>query len=300
MSRGALAGLDVFLAVAEHGSLRAAAAALDVQPPAVSQQLKAFEQALGVRLFVRTTRSVRLTDPGRALLQRARPAMSELATALDEARGAANIHRGTLRISMPWIGYRLVMAEAMAAFQARYPEIELELSLDEAFADIVADGYHAGIRMGDRVQGDMIAMRLTPPLEEVCFAAPSYLERHGRPRELEDLLRHNCIRYRFQGSRRLQEWQFDGPDGKVEVGVRGNLIVNSFTAVVQAARDGVGIGKFFRADVESDLAAGTLEAVLERRTFTYPGFFLYYPRDNARLALLRAFVDFLKTRNAVD
>lgn len=296
MARTSLGGLDVFLAVAERGSLRAAAAALGVQPPAVSQRLKALEQELGVRLFVRSTRAVRLTDAGRGLLQRARPAMTELHEALDAARGAAGSTRGALRLTLPWIAWRLVMAEALPRFRERHPGIELELALDEALVDVVAGGFHAGIRMGDRVQGDMIAMRLTPPLEEICFAAPAYLERRGRPRSLDDLLGHDCIRFRFQGSGRLQEWRFDGREGPVEVAVRGGLIVNSFTAVVQAARDGMGVGKFFRDDVADDLATGTLEPVLRRRRYTYPGFFLYFPRDNARLAVLRALVDVLRGR----
>ncbi len=296
MKREPSTGLDVFLAVAEHGSLRAAAGALGVQPSAISQRLKAFEAGLGVRLFARTTRSVHLTDPGRALLQRARPAMSELQAAMADARGAGGVHKGSLRITMPWVAYRLVMAGALAEFQSAYPDIELELSLDESLVDIVAAGFHGGVRMGDRVHRDMIAVRLTPPLEEICFASPDYLARNGRPRTLNDLLRHNCIRYRFGGSRLLQEWQFDGPDGLRSVAVGGNLIVNSFTAVVEAARGGIGIGKFFRDDVAANLADGSLMAVLERHGFRYPGFHLYYPRDNARLALLRAFVDFMKAR----
>ena len=292
----ALSGLDVFLAVAEQGSLRAAARVMGVQPPAVSQRLKALEEALGVRLFARTTRSVRLTDAGRALLTRARPAMTELAAALEDARGAGGASKGSLRVTMPWVAYRLVMAGALARFHEAYPEIELELSLDEAFVDVIGAGFHAGIRMGDRVHRDMIALRLTPPLEEVCFAAPAYLEHRGWPQDLGDLLRHNCIRYRFLGSGRMQDWRFDGPSGAVEVAVGGNLVVNSFTAVVEAARDGLGIGKFFRDDIADDLAGGALEVVLRDRVFTYPGFFLYYPRDYARLAALRALIDVLKAR----
>jgi len=294
MVRGPLDGTEVFLAVAEHGSLRAAANAMGVQPPAISQQLKAFEQTLGITLFARTTRSVHLTEAGRNLLQRAAPAMAELRAALDDTRDRATGQRGILRITMPWVAYRLIIASELAAFQEAYPEIELELSMSEAFVDIIAQGFHAGIRMGDRVHPDMIALRLTPPLDEVCFASPAYLARHGRPTSLDDLLQHNCIRYRFQGSGQLQPWRFDTPGGEAEVTVRGNLIVNSFTAVVEAARDGLGIGKFFRDDVAGELAVGTLVPLLEDHTFRYPGFHLFYPRHNKRLPLLRAMVDFLK------
>ena len=294
MARRPLDGLEVFLAVAEHGSMRAAAHALGIQPPAVSQQLKAFEETLGVTLFARTTRSVHLTGAGRALLQRAAPAMAELHAALEHTRDQATGHRGILRITMPWVAYRLVVAARLAAFQDAYPEIELELSMNEALVDIVAQGFHAGIRMGDRIHPDMIALRLTPPLEEICFASPAYLARHEPPRRPGDLLQHNCIRYRFQGSGQLQPWRFDATGGAIEVAVRGNLIVNSFTAVVEGARDGLGIGRFFRDDVSGDLAGGALIPLLEQHGFRYPGFHLFYPRHNARLPLLRAFIDFLK------
>lgn len=298
MSRAPLQGIDIVLAIAEHGSLKAAADALGIKPPAVSQQLKAFERTVGTSLFARTTRSVHLTDAGRAMVQRARPAMAELHAALDDARGAAEAHTGTLRISMPWVAWRLVMADALAALRRDHPGVAVELSLDEAFVDIVARGFHAGIRMGDRIHPDMIALRLTPPLDEICFAAPDYLRRRGSPHRLQDLPAHDCIRYRFQGSGRLQEWRFDAPGGPVEVAVGGGLVVDSFTAVVQAARDGMGIGKFFRADVDDDLTEGRLVAVLPKQVFRYPGFHLYYPRHNARLPLLRALIAALKAQPA--
>ncbi len=296
MARHGLSGIDVFLSVAEHGSLRAASRALGVQPPAVSQQLKALEEELGTMLFARTTRALHLTDAGRALLQRAGPAFTELQAAMADARNLAGRHRGVLRITMPWVAYRLIVATGLAEFQAAWPDIELELSMNEAFVDIVAEGFHAGIRMGDRIHPDMIALRLTAPLEEVCFAAPSYIARRGKPMRLADLTAHNCIRYRFQGSGQLQPWRFDSRQGAIEVAVGGNLIVNSFTAVVEAARDGVGIGKFFRDDVAGDMEQGTLKPVLAGQTYRYPGFHLFYPRHNARLPLLRAFIDFLKER----
>ncbi len=298
MTRLPVGGLEVFLAVAEHGSLRSAAAALGVRPPAISYQLKVFEDRVGVAVFTRTTRSVQLTDAGRALLKRALPAISELGLALEDARGIGKARRGTIRITLPYIAYQLAIAPKLAAFQGKYPEIELEFSLSEAFADIVAERFHAGVRMGNHIHEDMIAVRLTPPLKEVYFAAPSYFARHGRPGRPPDLLRHNCIRYRYIGSKRIAEWQFRNAKGVFAVNVKGGLIVNSTHALLHAARDGLGIGWLFRANIADDLASATLESVLDRYVIERPGFFLYYRRENARLEILRTFIDFMKLGKA--
>lgn len=294
MEKLPVSGLGVFLAIVEHGSLRRAADVLGVQPPAVSYQLKALEESVGVALFARTTRSVQLTDAGRALLNRARPAMAELGDALEEARLSGRARKGTVRVTLPHVAYRLTIARKLAAFQRSYPEIELELSFNEAFVDLVLEGFHAGVRMGDHIREDMIAVRLCPPLKEVFFAAPSYFERHGRPERPEDLLQHNCIRYRYIASKRIAEWQFHGAEGVTTIDVRGNLIVNSTHAVVDSARDGLGIGWLFRPNVEDDLRSGALESVLDDYALERPGFFLYYPKANARVEALRVFIDVLK------
>ena len=297
MDRLPVNGLEVFLAIAEHGSLRRAADVLGVRPPAVSYQLKALEDQIGVAVFTRTTRSVRLTDAGRALLQRARPAMSELGEALEDARVSGRARKGTVRLTLPYVAYQLTIAKKLATFRNRYPEVELEISFDEAFVDPVMEGFHAGVRMGDHIHEDMIAVRLSPPLKEVFFAAPSYFEKHGRPETPEDLLRHNCIRYRYIASKRIAEWQFHGAEGLTTVDVKGSLIVNSTNAVVGSARDGLGIGWLFGPNVEGDLRSGTLESVLDGYAIERPGFFLYYPRANARIAVLRVFIDFMKDQS---
>lgn len=298
MERLPVSGLEVFLAIAEHGSLRSAADVLGVRPPAVSYQLKALEDRIGVAVFARTTRSVQLTNAGRALLNRARPAMAELGEALEEARLSGRARKGTVRLTLPYVAYQLTIAKKLAAFQRSYPEVELELSFNEAFVDLVLEGFHAGVRMGDHIHEDMIAVRLCPPLKEVFFAAPSYLERHGRPERPEDLLQHNCIRYRYIASRRIAEWQFHGAEGVTTIDVRGNLIVDSTNAVVGSARDGLGIGWLFRPNVEADLQSGALESVLDSHAIERPGYFLYYPKANARVEVLRVFIDFMRNRNA--
>lgn len=291
MIRLPVTGLEVFLAIAEHGSLRGAADARGVQPPAISHRLKAFEDQIGVALFVRTTRSVHLTDAGRALLKRAKPAMFELREAVEEARGLGKTRSGTIKISLPYIAYQLAIAPKLAAFQKRYPAAELDLSFNEAFVDIALEGFHAGVRMGDHVREDMVAIRLSPPLKQVFFGAPSYLETHGRPQRPEDLLQHNCIRYRYITSNRIAEWQFHGAQGITSIDVKGGLIVNSTNAVVHAARSGLGIGWLFWPNVEEDLKSGDLESVLDDYVIERPGFFLYYPKAYARIEILRIFID---------
>lgn len=294
MSRLPISGLEVFLAIAAKGSLRAASEMLGVRAPAISYQLKSLEDRIGAALFTRSTRSIQLTDAGRALLARAQPAMTELGQAIEEARRTGAARTGTVRITLPYVAYQVAIAKKLAAFHDEFPEIELELSFNEAFEDIASEGFHAGVRLGHLIGEDMIAVRLSPPIRQVFFAAPSYLDRHGRPRKPEDLLQHNCIRYRYIASKRFAEWQFKGAGGTSTIDVKGNLVVDSTTALLEAARDGLGIGWLFRPCIEEDLRLGTLESLLDKHAVKAPGYFLYYPRSNARIEVLRVFIDFMK------
>ncbi len=298
MAKLPVTGLEVFLAIAEHGSLRRAANALAVQPPAISHQLKSLEAEIGVAVFARTTRRVTLTDAGRALLKRTKPAMVELREAVEEARGSATTRSGAIRVSIPYVAYQLAVAHKLAEFQKRFPDVELELSLNEAFVDIALEGYHAGVRMGDHIREDMIAVRLTPPLKQVFFASPTYLKSHGRPQEPQDLLQHCCIRYRYIASRKIAEWEVQGSQGITSIDVKGGLVVDSTNAVILAARSGSGIGWLFRPNIEEDLKSGALESVLDDYVIERPGYFLYYPKSHARMEVLRIFVDFMKDQRS--
>ena len=172
MNRTPLNGLEVFLAISAQGSLRRAAEVLGVRSPAVSYQLKALEDRIGTALFIRTTRSIELTDAGRSLLTRAQPAMTELGEALEDARTAGAARKGTLRLTLPYVAYQLTVARKLAAFQNAYPEIELELSFNEAFEDIAAEGFHAGVRLGDLICEDMIAVSPLTAHEAGLFRRP--------------------------------------------------------------------------------------------------------------------------------
>lgn len=299
MSKIPIGGLEVFLAIAKHGSLRRAADALGVQPPAISYQLKALEDRIGTALLIRTTRSVQFTDAGRALMTRAQPAMAELGEAVEQARVAGVVRKGTVRLTLPYVAYQLTIVRRLAEFQARFPEIELELSFNEAFVDIAAGGFHAGVRLGDHIHQDMIALRLSPPLRQVFFASPGYLDRHGRPERPEDLLGHNCIRYRYIASGRIAEWQFLGPEGVTTIDVTGRLTVNSTTALINSARDGLGIGWLFQPSVEKDIQAQRLESILDSYAIERPGYFLYYPKANARIEVVRVFIDFFRQPSSI-
>ena len=287
-------GLDAFRAVAKKGSIRAAAASLQLEPSTVSHQLKAFEEKLGVALFVRTTRSVSLTDAGRVLLQSAVPAMEQLEEALDRSKQAGAARKGTLRINMPYIGFKIALSDRLTDFHRCYPDIALEFSLSDRFVDIVAEGFHAGIRFGGRVQEDMVAVALTEPLAATVIGSPSYIEKNGIPKKPADLLKHNCIRYRFIGSQRIADWDFAGPDGPFTVDVKGDFTADLQVAILDRVVAGGGLAHLPNAFVKTHIEDKRVVKLLEDYTYTYPALYLYYPRENRQTETLRAFVEFFR------
>ena len=296
MMRAPISGIEVFLAIVREGSLRAAARSLGVGAPAVSHQLKALERRIGVDLLVRTTRSIELTDAGRRLLAGAAPAFKEITDAIEGTRAIGKSNSGTLRLTLPRSAYKMIIAPALPDFQALYPEVCLDLSINEGLVDIVKEGFHAGFRLGDRLTKDMVAVRLTGPLTPCFSAAPSYLAAFGRPEHPRDLLSHKCVRYKFVTANRIWDWQFveDGQTKTVDPPTR--LVFDSMQSVMQAVRDGHGIGWSLRAVIEDDLQAGALETLLEPYVPKLPPYYLYYPEQNRRLELLRLFIDFLVSR----
>ncbi len=293
-----LKGIEVFLAIAKHSSFSAAARAMGVGVPAVSQRLKLLEQELGVTLLTRTTRALDLTPAGRVLLSGAGPALEQVQASIEKARSAGKAKSGTLRLTIPWSAYKILVAPVLADFHAAYPDIRLELSFDEALVDIVREGFHAGFRLGDRLADGMIATRLTGPLVAAYTASPEYFTAHGRPLHPRDLLSHNCICYRFVSANRIADWPFliDGQETTMSPPAR--LVFDSFRSVVEAALGGHGIGWSLRAVVEDAVAEGRLESVLEPFAATHPPFHVFYPEENRQLEPLRLFIAFLKQRRA--
>lgn len=290
MDRSDLAALQSFLVIADQGSLRAAARVLGVNPPAVSHQLKTFEDRLGTPLFLRSTRSITLTDAGRALHDSSHHLFSAVEQALDGVRDVGKARSGRLRITLPYRAWQLIVAPRIAAFHQLYPNIELDLTIDEALTNIIAQGLHAGIRLGDHLEPDMIAVRLSVSEDAAFVASPDYLAHSATLTRPEHLLNHACIRHRQVSSGQISDWRFLGPDGVVSVAVGGGLIFNDLRSVIDAAKRGLGIGWSLRRGVQDELDSGALVQVLAEFTPQRPGFHLYFPKSLQTLALLRAFI----------
>jgi len=291
-----LDGLVTFLCVAEHNSFSAAAMRLGVSPSAVSQAIRTLEQRLGAPLFNRTTRSVSLTEIGAAYLDRVGPAVRELASAADEFDGAANRPKGLLRLNVPRAGYMIVLQPVLRRFLDTYPEINLEIMIDNALADIAGRGFDAGIRFGDLVERDMVGVKVGPAMSAHIVAAPAYLEQRGIPREPRALLRHDCVGFRHVPTGQIERWEFRKGKETLELAITGRLIVNDSAALVHAALDGLGLVYMINGYIERFIADGRLVRVLADWSPALPGLTLYYP-DRRQVPLkLRVLIDFLRER----
>ena len=287
-----LRDLDAFVAVARTRNFRRAALEQRVSVSSLSQRLRDMEERLGVRLMNRTTRSVALTEAGELLLARVGPAMSDVGAALDEIRGLRGVPSGRLRINAPPPAVDLVMAAMAAPFLKQYPQIELEIVSDSSFVDIVADGFDAGVRYGEHLEKDMIAVSLGPPQRYAVVASPQYVAQHGRPKHPGDLLNHATIRIRF-GTGGIPDWEFEKAGRVVKVAPPGRLIVNYPGLARRAALDGVGFWPTFEGYVHDDLKSGALVRVLEDWCESFPGPFLYYPSRRQPPPALGAFIGFV-------
>ncbi len=293
MNRSQLSQLAVLAAVAAHGSFRAAAKELAVAPSAVSHAVAALEESLGVRLLARTTRSVAPTEAGRRLLERLAPALEEIDQALGAAVEAKDRPAGTLRISAPLIAAQVALAPRLGEFARLYPDVTLDLRIENGFTDIVTAGFDAGVRLGENLEADMIAVRLGAELRAAIVAAPAYLETRPAPLHPRDLTRHRCLRQRFPGGR-IYRWEFEKDGQPLEVGVEGPLIVNDDRVLLEAALDGAGLAWLMEDFVRDHLAAGRLVRVLEDWCPPFAGLHLYYPSRRQMRPALRAFVDFFR------
>lgn len=296
MDASHLPAVHAFARVAQCGSFTHAAAELGVSASALSQTVRALERQLGVRLLQRTTRRVGLTEAGAQFLQQVRPALDALSAAFDTLDDWRGHPLGTLRINLPRVACELLIRPWLAEFRAAYPHLTLELVLDDGLSDIVAQGCDAGIRLGERLARDMVAIRLGGALRIAVAGAPSYFARRGRPRTPEELRAHDCLRYRFTTSGGLYRWEF-ARDGRVfEVDVDGGLIANDLPTMVDAALQGVGLVHVIEDVIRAPLADGRLERVLEPWALVFPGFYLYTPSRAQMPLKLRAFIDFLQEK----
>ncbi|MDI1482863.1 LysR family transcriptional regulator [Polyangium sp. y55x31] len=287
--------LRAFVAVGEQLSFSRAAEALGVTPSALSQLLRGFEERVGVRLVNRTTRSVALTEAGATLFQRVRPAVQELGEAIGQVRRTRERVAGTVRVHSFRSAVAKYLDPILAGFGEAYPDVVLDITLDDAVVDLVAGGYDAALRIGEVIERDLIAVRLGPELRQIAVAAPSYLARYGRPEHPRDLVHHRCIRWRWPGHTAPYAWEFCEDGAWFSVTVDGPLIVNDKEMALRAARKGIGIGFPVEDTVRDDIAAGRLVPLLERWSAPFPGMFLCYPRQRQMAPALRAFIDTVRT-----
>jgi DNA-binding transcriptional LysR family regulator len=293
MRRPDLAELGAFLAVAERKSFARAADHLGIARSTLSETIRQLEERLGVRLLNRTTRSVGLTDAGQKLMERLRPVIDDFASALESINAFRDKPAGLLRLTVPPPAATYILAPVIARFLSAYPDIRLEISVDPALTDIVAERFDAGIRIDERIERDMIAVRISPPLHSVVVAAPSYLAAHEAPHSPADLAQHNCIRLRFPSGITLP-WRFQQDGGTIEVAVDGTLVVNEAPLAMRAAIDGVGLLYIDIGHVAEHAEAGRLVSVLDDYATAFSGFFLYYPSRRQVPAPLQALVEFLR------
>jgi DNA-binding transcriptional LysR family regulator len=291
--------LRAFRAIAEHGSFTRAAAMLDVTPSALSQTVQQLESQLGTRLLQRTTRRVGLTEAGQEMLHRITPALKELDQALDAIRQHADRPRGTLRLTMPNVVSQTIVGPMLSEFMARWPEVQLDIRVDNSLNDLIAEGLDAGIRLGELVQRDMVAVPLGSAIRAVVVGSPAYFKRCGYPKDPKDLQNHNCIKYRMAGSGAIYRWEFAHRGGAqkgrwYEIAVDGSLTVNDMSLALRSAEDGIGIATLMEISARPALDAGRLESVLEPWLPPFDGFYLYYPSRFQVPPKLRVFIDFMR------
>ena len=290
MPTPSLPALETFLAVAKHRSFRKVALERGVSPSALSHVIRSLEETLDVRLFNRTNQSVHLTEAGERLVHRIGPALDDIAGAIGDARAARTEPAGLLRLNVPRVAADLVVKPILGHFLAAYPDIKLEIVSDDAMVDIVEDGFDAGIRPGQRLAKDMIAVQIGPRYRFAVVGAPAWFTGRDRPRVPQDLHIHACIERRYPNGSRYA-WEFAKRGEAIEIDVSGPLTVDDSALMIQAALDGVGLAHVFEGLVSEHIAAGRLIRVLEDWCPPRPYFFLYYAGRRQVPAPLRAFID---------
>jgi DNA-binding transcriptional LysR family regulator len=292
------AELKAFAAVVERASFARAAEHLGLSPSALSQTIRQLEARLGVRLLNRTTRSVAPTAAGAQLHERIAPLIRDMDDAVAEASATAGRMSGTLRINTLGMAARQIIAPRLGRFHRAHPDVVLDIVVDDALSDVVAGGFDAGIRVGGRLEKDVIAVRLTPNVKMIAVASPDYLARSGMPHSPADLHAHACINWRLQGDGRVYRWEFEKKGKRLEVAAEGPLITNQADVGAAAALQGLGILYAFDHDrIDAALAQGQLVQVLADWSISKPGLFLHYSNRRYSQAALGAFIDCLLDRD---
>ncbi|MGH9886872.1 MAG: LysR family transcriptional regulator [bacterium] len=287
--------MRAFLAVSTHRSFRRASTELSVAPSTLSHAVASLEERLGVKLFHRTTRSVSLSEAGERFLERVRPAMDQIAEAMDTANDFRATPRGTLRINAAANAMQRLMEPVVLPFLARYPDMRLEVVSDDRLVDIVAGGFDAGIRLAESVSADMVSVPCGPPMRFVVVAAPAYLATRKRPRHPRDLLQHTCIRSRMPSGAPLP-WWFEKAGRSLEIAVDGPLTLDNSTLMTSAALGGIALAWVPEWTAQPYLDQKKLVTLLSDWSPMFPGLCLYYPPHRHSSAGLRALVALVRER----
>jgi DNA-binding transcriptional LysR family regulator len=296
MNPSLLPSLAWFALIAHHRSFTRAAEEMGVSRAALSQNLRALENKLGVKLLYRTTRDMSLTEAGQQLFDTLRPMLGEIEHAIQNLTDGGGVPSGLIRINSSRLAARSLIEPHLADFYKRYPKIKLELIMDDAFSNIIADGCDVGIRLGHSLAEHMIAVPISPPLSMAVVGSPAYFEQHGVPKTPADLIQHNCINYRYSGSGAVHDWDFNeaGKNGQhFTLSVTGSFITNDDESMTRAARRGVGLIQIVDIAVQQYLADGSLVRVLRDWTYSHAGFYLYAPSREQMPSKVRALYDFL-------
>lgn len=286
--------LAAFAVVAEERSFTRAAARLGVSPSALSHTMRRLEERLHIRLLARSTRSVSTTEAGERLLARLRPAIEEISGAVEELGRFILRPSGHLRITASKSGARMVIAPVLPRFIQAYPDIVLEVLIEPGLTNIVERRFDAGIRLGESLQKDVVAVPVTGPLRMAVVGTPHYFAAHPAPATPHDLRKHRCINFRLPSAGTLYKWEFEKGPNKMEVGVEGPLVFDDEEMVIDAALAGVGLAYVIEDQVTALLQARTLVRALEDWCPPFPGFFLYYPGRRQVSPALAAFIDAIR------
>jgi DNA-binding transcriptional LysR family regulator len=291
--RPSLAELTAFLAIVRHQSFRAAADELGMSPSSLSHLVRGMEERLGVRLFNRTTRSVAPTDAGQQLARDVGPILAELDNALGDLGSLSGRTSGRLRINVSEIAAGELMRDIVPTFVERHPDVQLDLVTEGKLVDIVAEGFDAGVRLGEALPQDMVAVPFGGDVRFIVVASPAYLAAHGTPQTPDALAGYRCIRFRLP-SGKMYRWEFERQRQSLKVDVPGSLTLDHIGLMVEAAAKGMGLAYVWSTKAEAELVAGRLVTVLEDWTPSIPGHHLYYPSSRLMPAALRAFIEVIR------
>ncbi len=285
--------LSIFSTIVKEGSIRGAARQLEIAAPSVSQSLKLLEAHIGMPLFNRSTRRIELTQAGELLFERIGDHLINLDLALDSLQDLNKAPSGRVRVTLPKFAYDLLLRPIYAEFCDRYPDIELEISIDDKVVNILDEGFDIGIRFGHRVDEGMVARALTSSMKEALFCSAKYIKQYGVINSLDDVSDHRFIQYRFIGSNQIAPLTLNDEGQQRTVKGPTALIVNDTDAMLDGAKKGIGIGRIVMPMVQADIEQGTLVPVLRQYWDEYPGLFVYFMQNTQKALRVRVLIDFL-------